>query len=117
MMKSVSFRSLLSITFCVLLLFMLPASLAFAEGNSESATFTFQIDDHGIMTMEGTGPLESGTFTDLSEEDRLSVLAVDVPEGVTEIGDEAFADFRNLRGIVLPDSVERGRRPFITAKA
>ena len=36
MMKSVSFRSLLSITFCVLLLFLLPASLAFAEGNSES---------------------------------------------------------------------------------
>ena len=35
MMKSVSFRSLLSITFCVLLLFLLPASLAFAEGNSE----------------------------------------------------------------------------------
>ena len=33
-MKSVSFRSLLSITFCVLLLFLLPASLAFAEGNS-----------------------------------------------------------------------------------
>ena len=113
MMKSVSFRSLLSITFCVLLLFLLPASLAFAEGNSESATFTFQIDDHGIMTMEGTGPLESGTFTDLSEEDRLSVLAVDVPEGVTEIGDEAFADFRNLRGIVLPDSVERiGSKAF-----
>ena len=113
MMKSVSFHSLLSITFCVLLLFLLPASLAFAEGNSESATFTFQIDDHGIMTVEGTGPLESGTFTDLSEEDRLSVLAVDVPEGVTEIGDEAFADFRNLRGIVLPDSVERiGSKAF-----
>ena len=38
MMKSVSFRSLLSITFCVLLLFLLPASLAFAEGNSERRT-------------------------------------------------------------------------------
>jgi hypothetical protein len=32
---------------------------------------------------------------------------------VTEIGDEAFADFRNLRGIVLPDSVERiGSKAF-----
>ena len=52
-MKTETHRSLLSITFCVLLLFLLPASLAFAEGNSESTTFTIQIDDHGIMTLEG----------------------------------------------------------------
>ena len=57
MMKSVSFRSLLSITFCVLLLFLLPASLAFAEGNSESATFTFQIDDHGRNRAAGVRDL------------------------------------------------------------
>ena len=44
MMKSVSFRSLLSITFCVLLLFLLPASLAFAEGNSESAPSAWQAE-------------------------------------------------------------------------
>ena len=112
-MKTETYRSLLSITFCVLLLFLLPASLAFAEGNSENATLPFQIDDHGIMTLEGTGPLDAEAFAELKEDARLSVLAVTVPEGVTEIGDGVFANFRNLRGVVLPDSVERiGSKAF-----
>lgn len=112
-MKTETYRSLLSITFCVLLLFLLPASLAFAEGNSDSATLAFQIDDHGIMTLEGSGPLNAETFAELDEDARLSVLAVSVPEGVTEIGDGVFSNFRNLRGAVLPDSVERiGSKAF-----
>ena len=112
-MKTETYRSLLSITFCVLLLVLLPASLAFAEGNSESAAWTFQIDDHGIMSLEGSGPLDAESFAELNEDARLSVLAVSVPEGVTELGDEVFSNFRNLRGIVLPDSVERiGAKAF-----
>ena len=112
-MKTETYRSLLRIAFCVLLLFLLPASLAFADGNSESTTLAFQIDDHGIMTLEGTGPLNAETFAELKEDARLSVLAVSVPEGVTEIGDGAFSNFRNLRGVVLPDSVERiGSKAF-----
>ena len=112
-MKTETYRSLLSITFCVLLLFLLPASLAFAEENSESAAFPFQIDDHGIMTLEGSGPLDAEAFAELNEDARLSVLAVSVPEGVTEIGDGAFSNFRNLQGVVLPDSVERiGAKAF-----
>ena len=112
-MKTETHRSLLSITFCVLLLFLLPASLAFAEGNSESTTFTIQIDDHGIMTLEGTGPLDAEAFAGLNEDARLSVSAVSVPEGVTEIGDGVFSNFRNLREIVLPDSVGRiGAKAF-----
>ncbi|MBQ7437466.1 MAG: leucine-rich repeat domain-containing protein [Oscillospiraceae bacterium] len=112
-MKTETHRSLLSITFCVLLLFLLPASLAFAEGNSESTSFTFQVDDHGIMTLEGSGPLDAEAFAELNEDARLSVLAVSVPEGVTEIGDGALSNFRNLQGIVLPDSVGRiGAKAF-----
>ena len=112
-MKTETYRSLLSIAFCVLLLILLPAGLAFAEGNGESATVPYQIDDHGIMTLEGSGPLDAETFAELDEDARLSVLAVSVPEGVTEIGDGVFANFRNLRGAVLPDSVERiGSKAF-----
>ena len=112
-MKTETYHSLLSITFCVLLLFLLPAGLAFAEGNGESTTLAFQIDDHGIMTLEGTGPLNAETFAELKEDARLSVLAVSVPEGVTEIGDGAFSNFRNLQRVVLPDSVERiGSKAF-----
>jgi len=112
-MKTETFRSLLSITFCVLLLFLLPASPAFAEGNSESATVPFQIDEHGIMALEGSGPLDAEAFAELDEDARLSVLAVSVPEGVTEIGDGVFSNFRNLQGIILPDSIERiGSKAF-----
>ena len=112
-MKTETYRSLLSITFCVLLLFLLPASFAFAEGNGESAAFAFQVDDHGIMTLEGSGPLDAEAFAELDEDERLSVLAVSVPEGVTEIGDRVFSNFRNLQGIVLPDSIERiGSKAF-----
>ena len=112
-MKTETYRSLLSIAFCALLLILLPAGLAFADGNGESTTLAFQIDDHGIMTLEGTGPLNAETFAELKEDARLSVLAVSVPEGVTEIGDGAFSNFRNLRGVVLPDSVERiGSKAF-----
>ena len=112
-MKTETYRSLLSIAFCVLLLILLPAGLAFAEGNGESTTLAFQIDDHGIMTLEGTGSLNAETFAELKEDARLSVLAVSVPEGVTEIGDGAFSNFRNLQGVVLPDSVERiGSKAF-----
>ena len=100
-MKTETYRSLLSIAFCVLLLFLLPASLAFADGNSESTTLAFQIDDHGIMTLEGTGPLNAETFAELKEDARLSVLAVSVPEGVTEIGTEPSRTF-GICGVVLP---------------
>ena len=112
-MKTETYRSLLSIAFCVLLLFLLPAGFAFAEGNSESATVPFQIDEHGIMTLEGSGPLDAEAFAELNEDARLSVLAVSVPEGVTEIGDGVFSNFRNLQGIILPDSIERiGSKAF-----
>ena len=113
-MKTETYRSLLSITFCVLLLFLLPASLAFAEENSESAAFPFQIDDHGIMTLEGSGPLDAEAFAELNEDARLSVLAVSVPEGVTEIS-QIFGICRGSS--CLTASSASGRRPFKTVKA
>ena len=113
MKKTTTIRSLLCITFCVLLLLLLPTGLALAGEDGNSSACTYQIDEHGIMTVEGTGPLDAAAFADLNEEARLSVLAIDVPDGVTEIGDETFADFRNLRGLVLPDSIERiGAKAF-----
>lgn len=64
----------------------------------------FSISDDGVLTISGTGPM----YTDMSSSlwDRASVKKVVIEDGVTLIGNFAFAHHDNLVSVTIPASVK-----------
>ena len=75
---------------------------------------TFTLDENGVMTVEGEGPMVESeearfpgkeyTYGDPADI-RRSVLRVAILPGTTVVGDGAFAFFTAMSEIVLPDTV------------
>ena len=76
---------------------------------------TFRIGDQ-VLAIEGNGPMEdysfrfaqeSGTYFSTAPWDayKEEILSIQVGEGVTSIGTNAFADFVNLGYVALPDTL------------
>lgn len=98
------------------MLLCMPMSLAApASGEcSENINWTFD-DSTGTLTVSGEGILD---YYELDEEEGISVgtnpfadfyneiVVLEVNEGVTEIGLEAFKDCKNLVTVNLPESLE-----------
>lgn len=70
-------------------------------GTIQDDELTWTYED-GVLTASGEGPMQD--FPDLKEF-RDSVKTIVVEEGVTSIGAGAFAYFKNLEKISLPDSL------------
>ncbi len=64
----------------------------------------FSISDGGVLTISGKGPM----YTDMSSSlwDRASVKSVVIEDGVTLIGDFAFAHHDNLVSVTIPETVK-----------
>ena len=60
----------------------------------------------GVLTITGTGEMENFDWSSMPWSDyRESITSVVIEEGITSIGDHAFADCVNMRSITLPDSL------------
>jgi len=88
-------------------------SVSAAENTEIVASGTYggnikwDIDSIGTLTLRGTGLMgnyESSSYIPWNKE-KLSVKEVVIEDGITSIGDYAFADFSNLESVTIPDTV------------
>lgn len=88
-------------------------SVSAAENTEIVASGTYggsikwDIDSIGTLTLRGTGLMVnyiSSSYIPWNKE-KLSVKEVIIEDGITSIGDYAFADFRNLESVTIPDTV------------
>ena len=73
-------------------------------GEYAVAEFTWTLDDEGTLHVEGTGAMEDGTFWQDSIQPE-QILRVEIGEGVTGIGENAFSGCTGLTEVVLPESL------------
>ncbi len=67
---------------------------------------TWTLDENGVLTISGTGEMESYSSGDQPWDDRwYEVLSVKIEEGITSIADRAFAGMRYLTSVTVPDTV------------
>ena len=67
---------------------------------------TWTLDDYGLLTISGTGPMEEfgyagAPWTDYSE----SITSAVIGDGVTSISEEAFAFCRNMTDVTIGSGV------------
>ncbi|MBR4546136.1 MAG: leucine-rich repeat protein [Oscillibacter sp.] len=68
---------------------------------------TYQLDEHGLLTISGKGnmnDMSKAKYTPWWNEHEL-VYTVQIKQGVTSIGDAAFAGCSSLTSVTIPDSV------------
>lgn len=95
-------------TVLVLCLFaaMLPVTASASTGGSCGEQLTWSLNDDGVLTISGTGPMED---YDLQERPwdrvRQKVCELVIEEGVTSIGARAFCDLEELYDATIGSSV------------
>ena len=116
-MRTKKFTAILLSVLMIVQMFCVSAA---AESTSEVLTsgicgdnLTWTLDEDGVLTISGTGEMESrsylGDYIWLPE----TVTSVVINEGVTSIGDNAFENCTNLTSVSLPESLESiGFRAF-----
>ena len=67
---------------------------------------TWTLDYDGVLNIFGTGAMSDWFYTDW-EDHKPSITAVEIENGVTSIGNNAFQCCANLMNISIPDSVLR----------
>ena len=87
-------------------LFFLPATAKAAVVDSgtcgENATYT--LDDQGVLTVSGTGPMDNWPGLHQPWYGQ-NIKAVVIEEGITAVGEEAFARFSALSSVKLASTV------------
>ena len=79
----------------------LPALANAASSGECGPALTWTLDDNGLMTISGTGPMDS--FYALA--DHKDIIRLFIKEGVTTIGDFAFESCTNMKSVSLPNSL------------
>ena len=78
----------------------LPISASAASSGSCGDTATYELDDNGVLTINGTGEVTQGWSSY-----RASITKVIVNNGITSIADRVFSDHSKLIDVTLPDSL------------
>ena len=93
-----------------------------ADGETEGVcgeNALWRLTDDGILTISGTGPMTDYRSNDTTPwyPVRFSVREVVIGEGITSVGNNAFANYPDVTDITLPDSVTViGTNAFIRCK-
>ena len=89
------------ITIIGLFLLMLPlmAVAEIVDSGTCGENLTWTLDDKGLLTINGTGEMNSSFFANDN------IVEVYIENGVTSINQSAFSDCRNLKKITIPDTI------------
>jgi len=101
---------------CLLALAAFPAR---AEGGSCGADVSWTMDDAGVLTIAGTGPMtDFAASGDNAAPWGKTPTAVMIGEGVTSVGQHAFYGCTRLASAQLPSTLERiGGQAFMSCSA
>jgi len=89
------------------------ASAATEESGTLGENITWELDDNGTLTISGSGDIPS----DLSQLYNEEIKSIVINNGITTIGDMAFANFKNLTSVILSDSITNiGYAAFYSCK-
>lgn len=76
------------------------------------AEATWELSKDGVLTISGSGPMENYTNRTstpwneyITEKDGFRITSVVITEGITTVGNHAFADCRRLSSVTLPSSL------------
>ena len=72
-----------------------------ASSGTCGVNVTWRLSDDGTLTVSGTGKMEGYTWS------RSEVKRVVINDGITEIGDSAFAGYLWLQSVSFPDSITK----------
>ena len=103
-------KRLLSLAMAVLMLFSLfPFTAAAAEpsGGSCGANVTWELDENGLLTIRGEGPMTDYSWGASPFYNRTDIQRVVIEPGVTTIGGYAFLRCANLSSVTIPEGVTR----------
>lgn len=96
----------------LLLLLVLLCSAAAAASGSCGKHATWDLDDSGVMRIEGTGAMADGAFWS-GEVKAKEIKKLVIAEGITRIGDGNFEECPALRSVSLPSTLTAiGDRAF-----
>lgn len=98
--------SFLIVAMCVLMLPMQVFAAETVASGTCGADLTWTLDSEGTLTISGTGPMEDfGHYDAPWYEHKDSINQLVIRDGVTSIGNYAFASLRNLTEVTVPDGV------------
>lgn len=79
--------------------------VASGECGAEGDNLTWTFDSEGILTISGTGEMDSWALNSPWNEHSAEITKVKIEKGVTAIGEQAFNDCEKITEITIPDSV------------
>jgi len=98
----------LLLALCLLLtLVPVKAEAAVIDGGTFDDNLQWSLDDQGTLTISGSGGIYSYSSAAPWSMYREDIVLVIIEEGVTSIGDSAFANCVNLLEVWLPESLEK----------
>lgn len=93
-----------------------PEPAVILQSGEAGSAVAWQFDSHGVLTLSGSGAMSNYKSTDYTapwREFKDEIKKVVIEDGVTSVGEYAFADCTNLEEVALPDSVTLvGARSF-----
>lgn len=98
--------SFLIVAMCVLMLPMQVFAAETVANGTCGADLTWTLDSEGTLTISGSGPMEDfGYYGAPWYEHKDSINQLVISDGVTGIGNYAFASLRKLTEVTIPDGV------------
>lgn len=85
---------------------LLDATMHLTVSGKYGTNLSFVLDDTGLLTISGTGKMDSTGVTDPFKKIRSDIKKVVIKSGITSIEDSAFQKCSNLTEITIPDTVE-----------
>lgn len=78
----------------------IPITVLADSYSDENGSYTYSIDNNGVLTINGTGAIQDKAFMDNND-----ITSVNISEGIISLGQNSFYRCKNLQTVSLPESL------------